>query len=62
MDSSDATGIANAVQTFEVLNQREKALDLLQKAPRSLLEELARVPDLIELRRDPRFQQMFKKP
>jgi serine/threonine protein kinase/tetratricopeptide (TPR) repeat protein len=60
--SSDAAGIANAVQTFEVLNQREKALDLLQKAPRSLLQELARVPDLMELRQDPRFQQLFQKP
>uniref|UniRef100_Q020E8 Serine/threonine protein kinase with TPR repeats n=1 Tax=Solibacter usitatus (strain Ellin6076) TaxID=234267 RepID=Q020E8_SOLUE len=62
MDSNDATGIANAVQTLEVLNLREKALDLLQKAPRSLLEELARVPDLMELRQDPRFQQLFQKP
>jgi tetratricopeptide (TPR) repeat protein len=62
MDSGDATATAIAAQAFEVLNQRERAIELLQKAPHTLLEELARVPDLIELRQDPRFQQLLQKP
>ncbi len=63
MDTGEATlTVTNAVQAFEVLKQRDQALALLQRAPRSLWEELARVPDLVELRQDQRFQQLFQKP
>jgi tetratricopeptide (TPR) repeat protein len=54
--------IPNAAETYEVLQQRSRAIELLQRAPRSLLEELGRVPDLVELRQDPRFQQLLQKP
>jgi tetratricopeptide (TPR) repeat protein len=63
MDTGEATlTVANAVQAYEVLKQRDAALALLQHAPRSLWEELARMPDFAELHQDPRFQQLFQKP
>ena len=38
--------IGNAVLTYEVLGQRDKAMVLLGRAPRELLHELQRHPDL----------------
>ncbi len=62
MSSNNATVTTDVVQVFEVLKQRDRAIEVLQKAPRSVLEETARVPDLIELRQDRRFQQLIQKP
>jgi tetratricopeptide (TPR) repeat protein len=59
---ADATVTANAVQTFEILNEREKALELLNRASRPLLEGLDRMPDLAGLRQDPRFRQLLQRP
>ncbi len=61
MDGGNAPATPDAVQALEVLKQRDKAIEILQKAPRSLLEELGRVPDLIDLRQDPRFLQLLQK-
>lgn len=48
------------VQAYEALKQRDKSIEILQQAPRYLLDELARQPDLKELRQDRRFQQLFQ--
>ena len=53
--------IRNAVLTYEVLGQRDKAMVLLGRAPRELLHELQRHPDLAEFCQDPRFQQLVVK-
>jgi len=52
----------DAVQVYEALKQRDKSIEILQQAPRYLLDELARQPDLKELRQDRRFQQLFQAP
>jgi tetratricopeptide (TPR) repeat protein len=61
-DLNNAAVTADVVQALEVLKQRDRSIEILQKAPRSLLEELGRLPDLIGLRQDRRFQQLFQKP
>jgi hypothetical protein len=45
---------------YEVLGQREETLVVLQRAPRRLLEELSRQPDVKDLRQDPRFQELIR--
>ncbi len=51
----------DVVQTWEVLGERAQALKVLNGATPALLEEVARQPDLKELRRDPRFLEMLKR-
>ena len=58
-DSGNGAVTADTVQALEILKQRDRAIAILQKAPLSLLEELNRMPDLTELRRDRRFRQLF---
>jgi serine/threonine protein kinase/tetratricopeptide (TPR) repeat protein len=53
--------IRNAVLTYETLGQRDKAMAVLVRAPRELLHELQRHPDLADFCRDPRFQQIVVK-
>jgi len=60
-ESGNTAVIRDAVKTFEVLKLRDKSIDLLRPAPRYLLEELSRQPDLRELQRDRRFQQLMQK-
>jgi serine/threonine protein kinase/tetratricopeptide (TPR) repeat protein len=59
---SGNTVTADAVQVCEVLKQRDKSMEILQQAPRFLLDGLARQPDLKELRQDRRFQQLLQAP
>lgn len=47
-----------AVATLEALGRREESLRLLQNAPKSLLDDLSRQPDLSALVTDPRFIQL----
>jgi len=49
--------IRHAVLTYEALGERERAWKLLAEAPKELLQELNRQPDLAEFSRDPRFQE-----
>jgi serine/threonine-protein kinase len=51
----------NAAITYEVLHQRNKALDVLRSAPTFLLEELSRYPDTRGLSLDPSFRAMMPK-
>ena len=53
--------ISDAVKTLEVLKLRDKSIELLQPAPKYLLEELSRQPDLRQLQQDRRFQQLMQK-
>jgi tetratricopeptide (TPR) repeat protein len=50
-----------AVLTYEVLEQRDKALEVLRNAPPDLLNELNREPDLRELQQDSRFVELLRK-
>jgi eukaryotic-like serine/threonine-protein kinase len=47
------------VETYEALNDRQATLDLLSQAPKGLLEDLRRWPDLAELVQNPRFQDLI---
>jgi len=49
-----------AVLTYETLNQRDKALEVLASAPADLLSELNRQPDLAGLRQDSRFAELLR--
>ncbi len=49
-----------ACLTYEALGLRDKAIAVLQDAPRDLLGELSRHPDLEELRRDPSFVRLLE--
>jgi len=60
-ESGNTAMISDAVKTFEVLKLRDKSIELLQAAPKYLLEELSRQPDLRQLRQDQRFQQLMQK-
>ena len=53
--------IRNSAIVYEALGQREKTLALMRKAPGGLLDELSRQPDVRELQRDPRFQDLLSK-
>ena len=47
--------------TYETLNQRDKALEVLSSASADLLSELNRQPDLAELRQDSRFVDLLRR-
>jgi serine/threonine protein kinase len=50
-----------AAFTFETLGEREKTLEVLENAPWSLLEELSSQPDVRNLQRDRRFEELLRK-
>ena len=54
--------VRHAVLTYEVLGRRDEALASLTTATPELLRELDQDPDLLDLRRDPRFRQVIEKP
>jgi hypothetical protein len=59
MEPESRSVIRDAVTAYETLGQREKALAVLRRAPRQLLEEVSRQPDVHDLQRDPRFQALL---
>jgi tetratricopeptide (TPR) repeat protein len=61
MEPDNAIVIREAAIMYEVLGQRESTLRLLQNAPKRLLEELSRHPDVKALQKDPRFLEMLQK-
>jgi tetratricopeptide (TPR) repeat protein len=50
--------IEMAVWTYEALGHRDQSLQLLAKSP-SVLRELPAIPELADLRRDPRFTELL---
>jgi serine/threonine protein kinase/tetratricopeptide (TPR) repeat protein len=50
-----------AAITYELLQQRDKTLEVLRNAPPDLLNELNREPDLRELQQDSRFVELLRK-
>lgn len=58
MESVSATARTDAVRAMEVMGQREKALEILKGAPKGLIDEVGRQPDLKDLRGDPKFLQL----
>jgi tetratricopeptide (TPR) repeat protein len=60
MEPDNAIVLREAAITYEALNKREDTLRLLRNAPRHLLEELSRQPDVNGLRNDPHFQELLQ--
>jgi tetratricopeptide (TPR) repeat protein len=60
MEPENATIMRNAVLMYEVLHQREESLRVLRRAPRWLLGELSRQPDVKDLQQDSRFQELIR--
>jgi serine/threonine protein kinase len=56
----DSEAVLLAVLTYETLSSREQALGLLGRSP-SILVQLNRYPELMDLRRDPRYEQLLAK-
>jgi hypothetical protein len=59
MAPDNASVLRQATIGYEALGQRQKSLAILARAPRSLLLELSRQPDVTGLRQDRRFQQLL---
>jgi serine/threonine protein kinase/Tfp pilus assembly protein PilF len=60
MNSGSIPVMREAAFTYETLGEREKTLEVLANAPLSLLEELSRQPDLKDLTKDQRFQELLR--
>jgi serine/threonine protein kinase/tetratricopeptide (TPR) repeat protein len=60
MEPDNAIVLREAAITYEALNKREDTLRLLRNAPRHLLEELSRQPDVKGLQNDPHFQELLQ--
>jgi tetratricopeptide (TPR) repeat protein len=60
MEPENAIAMRNAVLMYEVLQQREESLRVLRRAPRWLIGELSRQPDVKGLQQDPRFQELIR--
>jgi eukaryotic-like serine/threonine-protein kinase len=58
MSKGETKVIRNAVLTYEVLGERDRAIQVLSGAKPELLQELAHQPDLSDFRRDSRFKQL----
>jgi tetratricopeptide (TPR) repeat protein len=56
--SRDDDTLQVAVSTYEVLRRRDQSLQLLAKSP-SILRQVKSLPELADLRRDPRFQELL---
>ena len=59
-EPENAIVMREAVLMYEVLHQREEALRVLRRAPRGLLGELSRQPDVKGLQQDARFQELIQ--
>ena len=56
----DRTVIWFAILVYEAMGQRDRAVEIARCAPRDLLRELRRHPDLAEFSRDPRYVQLLE--
>ena len=60
LEPENAIVMRNAVLMYEVLHQREESLRVLRRAPRWLLGELSRQPDVKDLQQDTRFRELIQ--
>jgi tetratricopeptide (TPR) repeat protein len=60
MEPDNAIVTREAAIMYEALHQREDTLRLLRNAPRHVVEELNRQPDVKDLQRDPSFQKLLQ--
>ena len=60
MEPENAIVLREAAITYEVLHRRDDTLRVLRSAPKRLLEELNRQPDVKDLQKDPRFQELLQ--
>ena len=51
--------LRRAVLTYEVLGERDETIQILKTAPKSLLEDLGRQPDLADLQTNSRFRKLI---
>jgi Flp pilus assembly protein TadD len=61
MEPENAIVLREAAITYEALHRRDDTLQLLQTAPKRLLEELSRQPDVKDLQKDSRFQELLQR-
>jgi tetratricopeptide (TPR) repeat protein len=61
LSPGDTRVLRRAVLLYDALGQRDDVFRLLSAAPATLLAELGRLPDLVDLNRDPRFQELRTK-
>jgi tetratricopeptide (TPR) repeat protein len=59
LSPEDADARDMAVDVYEALGRREDALDILRSAPDAVIFEAIRWPDLADLHKDSRFQQLL---
>jgi hypothetical protein len=60
MEPENAIVLREAAIMYEILHRREDTIRLLRNAPSRLLEELSRQPDVKDLQKDPRFQELLQ--
>src|SRR5436305_6462023 len=61
LEPDNSNVLQKAVEAYEILGQRDKALEALTDAPAGLLKELSRHSDTKDLGRDPRFVELINK-
>ena len=61
MDPESVDVMRDAVFTYEILQERQRTLDVLRNAPVYLLERLNREPDFRDLQKDVQFQELIHK-
>jgi tetratricopeptide (TPR) repeat protein len=59
MEPENAIAMRDAVLALETMGQRERSLEVLRRAPASLIGELSRQPDVKNLQQDARFRSMM---
>jgi Flp pilus assembly protein TadD len=57
--AEDTVALAGAVQVYEVLGQRENAFAVLAALPDEVLLDISHEPDLADLSRNSRFQELL---
>jgi hypothetical protein len=62
LSSANADTLRMAVRTYESLGRRKQTLEVLNDAPRTLLKEIARFPEMKNLSRDPSFVELLTQP
>src|SRR5580658_8673009 len=59
LSPNDSDTLWMAATTYAALGQKDSLLTLLRTAPKAVIEDFNRWPDVADLTRDPRFQQLL---